>query len=93
MVLCAFEECTSLESVSITGAALSSLPERMFKNCTALKSIEIPSSVTVIEAQAFLNCTSLESVVISENVTETGLRDEHRGECVSGFRAEDCLCQ
>lgn len=43
-----------------------------FKNCTTLKSIEIPEEVTAIGTSAFTNCSALESVVIPSSVTEIG---------------------
>jgi len=44
----------------------------MFKNCTSLKSITIPSSVTSIDWGGFEGCTSLTSVTISDGVTMIG---------------------
>ena len=38
-----------------------------------LKSVSIPSSVTVIEAGAFQNCGNLETVNLSDNITSIGL--------------------
>lgn len=41
-----------------------------FCNCTGLKSIVIPDSVTKIAEWAFDGCTSLESIVIHDSVIE-----------------------
>ena len=49
-----------------------------FKNCTSLKNIELPTSITNIGIAAFMGCTSLESIVIPSNVTiikESAFRD------------------
>ena len=43
-----------------------------FQNCTTLKSIYIPDTVTRINAYAFDGCTALESVRFSENLTSIG---------------------
>ena len=49
------------------GLTLDDEPE-IFKNCTTLKSIYIPDTVTRIEYYAFDGCTALESVRFSENL-------------------------
>ena len=41
----------------------------VFNNCTSLKSIVIPDSVTCIGRNAFEYCSSLTSVVIGNSVT------------------------
>lgn len=56
----AFEAC-SLKSVTIMGD-LSTISEGMFSDCTDLKKIEIPGSVTVIAKNAFANNRSLNDV-------------------------------
>ena len=48
--------------------------EGAFKGCTALASVEIPSSVTEIDNSAFEGCKALSSVVIPESVTAIGKR-------------------
>ena len=44
----------------------------MFENCTSLKSVTIPDSVTVIDLYAFEGCTGLTSITIPNSVTEIG---------------------
>ena len=46
--------------------------DSVFRDCTSLKSIEIPNSVTSIGAFAFCNCTSLTSIEIPNSVTSIG---------------------
>ena len=45
------------------------LADGLFKNCTRLKSIAIPDSVTNIGLYAFYNCSSLTSIEIPDTVT------------------------
>ena len=47
-----------------------SIEKYLFKGCTSLKQILIPSSVTKIDDNAFENCSNLESFVIPYSVTE-----------------------
>jgi hypothetical protein len=44
-----------------------------FINCTNIKSVSIPDSVTYIGQDAFNNCSSLTSVEIPNSVTDTGV--------------------
>ena len=48
------------------------IAERAFYNCSALKSVTISESVTVIGENAFTDCTSLTSVIIPDSVTGIG---------------------
>ena len=48
------------------------IAERAFYGCTALKSVTISESVTVIGENAFTDCTSLTSVIIPDSVTSIG---------------------
>ena len=43
-----------------------------FSDCTSLKEIEIPETVTHIGSEAFLNCTSLEKLTLHEGLLEIG---------------------
>lgn len=65
---CAFADCTALESVVLGN--VSYIGKGTFSGCTALKSIDIPSSVTSIGESAFYGCTALESIDIPSSVTE-----------------------
>ena len=48
------------------------IPQGVFQNCSALKSIKIPSSVTTIELQAFSGCSSLTNVTLTEGLESIG---------------------
>ncbi|MBO6024062.1 MAG: leucine-rich repeat domain-containing protein [Bacteroidales bacterium] len=74
----AFYGCISLTSVTLvekvnfsTGTSTTSNTSN-FSGCTALESIVIPSSNTVIPNNTFFGCTSLQTVTISANTTMIG---------------------
>ena len=67
----AFENCTSLDSVSIP-ISIHSIGSYAFQNCKSLTSLVIPNSVTCIDHHAFAHCVSLDSVVIPNSVSELG---------------------
>ena len=60
---CAFEDCTSLESVTIPDSVIS-IDFFAFNGCTSLKSITIPNSVISIGGEAFYGCTSLANIYV-----------------------------
>ena len=64
----AFENCTSLTSVTIPGS-VTSIDYSAFENCTSLTSVTIPNDVTSIGYGVFQGCTSLTSVTIPNSVT------------------------
>ena len=60
----------NLQSVVITSG--DSIGDDAFSDCTSLKSLTIPDSVTSIGESAFSGCTSLESITIPDGVTSIG---------------------
>ena len=67
----AFEDCTSLTSVTIPDS-VTSIGDYAFLDCTSLTAITIPDSVTNIGDYAFRSCTSLTSITIPDSVTSIG---------------------
>ncbi|MDE6067462.1 MAG: leucine-rich repeat domain-containing protein [Treponemataceae bacterium] len=67
----AFQDCTSLTSVTIPGS-VTSIGNYAFDCCTSLTSVTIGDGVTEIGEGAFYGCTSLLSVSIPDGVTEIG---------------------
>ena len=64
----AFENCSSLHSVTIPDS-VTSIGNYAFSLCSSLQSVTIPDSVTSIGDGAFSWCGSLQSVTIPESVT------------------------
>ena len=71
-----FENCASLKSVVFhNGITSEQLGQRFFYNCSALESVSLPASMTMIGDQAFMNCTGLTSVVFEgpfESISHQG---------------------
>ena len=67
----AFENCSSLTSVTIPNS-VTSIRDCAFEDCSGLTSITIPNSVTTIGEFAFRGCSSLTSVTIPNSVTSIG---------------------
>ena len=57
---------------SIDGNIVISIGYGAFRDCTSLRNITIPDSVTYIDESVFMNCTSLISVKIPDSVTYIG---------------------
>lgn len=78
--------CSNLQEVRLSNN-ITSIGIGNFYNCTKLKYLYIPDSVTKIE-KAFAGCTSLETVVIPPSVTEiaeyTFAEKEQRGGYLKG---------
>lgn len=68
----AFSGCSSLEYITIPENVISLDTNQLFKNCSNLKGVVLPSSTTSIGDEMFLNAYKLESITIPENVTTIG---------------------
>ena len=67
----AFNDCSSLQSVSIPHS-VTSIANYAFAGCSGLTSVIIPESVTSIGNYVFRGCSGLTSVSIPESVTSIG---------------------
>ena len=67
----AFENCSSLASVTIPNS-VTSIGRSAFEGCTSLTSITIPSSITSIGWGAFSGCSKLTSITIPSSITSIG---------------------
>ena len=63
-----FSGCTALTTVNFEGGSLTRIPSQLFKDCSSLTSITLPSTVTYIEQKAFENCTGLTTFTIPATV-------------------------
>lgn len=86
----AFDGCTSLEYVSCIPDTIGdwvSVEENtgygfgnaVFANCTKLRKVSLPESLTFVPESMFAGCTSLTDVVLSDNIT--GIAKEAFLEC------------
>ncbi len=62
-----FEGYQNLETAEMAEAL--SVP-KSFRDCTALKNVELPRYARIIPSDCFRNCTSLESIFIPKNIIE-----------------------
>ncbi len=62
---------------TIGGIPVLALSDDAFANCTSLKTVTIPDSVTSIGTRAFCQCSGLTSVIIPDSVTSIGMYAFH----------------
>ena len=67
----AFEDCSSLTSVTIPNS-VTSIGGWAFYGCSSLTSVTIPNNVTSIGDYAFYGCSALTSITIPNSVTSIG---------------------
>ncbi len=61
---------TSLASIDLSGCtSLATIDIGAFYNCTSLKKVTLPSTVTAIGSYAFYDCSGLETVLLPANLT------------------------
>ena len=65
-----FENCKYIQKVTFaSGSELTKIGKYAFRNCTALKTISLPTTLKTIEYRTFGLCTSLETFTIPSSVT------------------------
>ena len=70
-----FYNCTNLETINYGETCktrMTRIESNYCYNCSSLKSIELPTSLTTIDTYAFKNCSSLTSIVIPDGVITIG---------------------
>ena len=65
-----FYGCSQLEEVSIKGGVLEEIGVHAFMNCSKLKTINIPETVSVIREYAFCQCDSLTEITLPKGLKE-----------------------
>lgn len=68
----AFANCSSLRSVDFSLSGITELPDFIFKNCTSLDNVSIPSTANMIKDGAIEGYTQLKKIFISVSVTYIG---------------------
>jgi hypothetical protein len=66
----AFYKCTGLTKISIPG--VTKINESAFLGCSALKEINLPEDLEVIDQRAFEGCSTLKTITIPDSVTSIG---------------------
>lgn len=69
----AFAGNTQMETLVFKGNRLESIGYRAFADCTSLKEVKIPDTVTALENGAFSNCTALENVTLGTELSKIGI--------------------
>lgn len=67
----AFEECSSLESVTFENTSLKKIGVSMFEDCTSLVSVKLPDSVTEIGSYAFCR-SGIRDIELPQNLVSIG---------------------
>jgi len=65
----AFSACHSLTSLIFEEGFAAKIDSQAFYDCTALESVALPSSITVITERMFEGCTSLSKITVPNTVT------------------------
>ena len=68
----AFYNCTSLETIDLSGTQVETIGDSAFFECLSLTSIDLGNSVTTIGQNAFYLCSSLTSIDFPNSVTTIG---------------------
>lgn len=66
----AFSDNPYIEEVDLQG--ITEVPNYLFRDCTALKTVKIPQTVTSIGQGAFFGCTSMENITLPDGLLSLG---------------------
>ena len=69
---------TGLTNVSFENGTLK-VTTRLFSDCSTLKQIRLPNTITLIDERAFMNCSNLEAVTFSTKLTQ-----------INGYAFQNC---
>ncbi|MFA7673254.1 MAG: InlB B-repeat-containing protein [Clostridia bacterium] len=67
-----FSGCVNLQTVYMSGSAVSSIGAAAFFNCVNLESVSLPASVTQIGQNTFAHCISLEIINLTDSLETVG---------------------
>lgn len=73
------------------GKAVVSIGEKAFFNCTQIKSVTLPSSITKIDAEAFAGCINLKNIYLSDNLKEIDKNAFYQCESLESISFKDKL--
>ena len=69
----AFYESPAIQSIDLTETKVKSIDDCTFTDCTALASVKLPSSLTIIGHSAFKGCTALKALDVPASVKSIGM--------------------
>lgn len=75
----AFMDCAKLETIDL--ATIHEIGSAAFKNCSALVSVELPSTLIRLDSEAFDNCQSLSTIIDHSQISV--IYPETFSDCVS----------
>lgn len=68
----ALARCTALGEADLSSLSVTSLPDRLFSEDTALETVKFPAGIKTIGQGSFAGCTALESVSLPASVAVIG---------------------
>ena len=71
----AFEKCENLKTVMLPEGIETFDKYEVFKDCTALESINIPASLTNLGYKAFKGCTALKNITVDPDNPSYVMKD------------------
>ncbi len=66
-----FYDCENLKTIKFE-EGITKIPQCIFANCSGIEDVEIPDTVTSIEAYAFYNCKSLKNIILKIGIETIG---------------------